>query len=58
MRYNVDLAFWAHEHNYERQLPLFNYTVMPGPEDGKPYVNPRAPVHITTGSAVRETSLS
>ena len=51
IRYNVDLAIWAHEHNYERQWPMFNYTVLKGSEE-KPYVNPRGPVHITTGSAV------
>jgi len=49
--YNVDLAFWAHEHNYERNLPLFNYTVYNGTQE-EPYTEPGAPIHITTGSAV------
>lgn len=31
-------------------LPIFNYTVKGGSND-HPYVNPHAPVHITTGSA-------
>jgi len=47
-KYGVDLAIWAHEHAYERLYPVYNYTVYAG-ED--PYVNPKAPVHITTGSA-------
>ncbi len=51
MEYNVDLAFWAHEHDYERFWPLYNYLVMNG-TDERPYVEPRGPVHIITGSAV------
>ncbi|XP_023333484.1 acid phosphatase type 7 [Eurytemora carolleeae] len=47
----VDLAVWAHEHSYERLLPVYNRTVLPGPDSKLPYVNPRAPVHIVTGSA-------
>ena len=49
-RYGVDLEFWAHEHSYERTFPIFDYKVYPGSEN-EPYVNPGAPVHITTGSA-------
>ena len=26
----VDLAVWAHEHSYERLLPIFNRTISPG----------------------------
>ncbi|KAF2355295.1 Iron/zinc purple acid phosphatase-like C-terminal domain [Trinorchestia longiramus] len=47
--YGVDLAIWAHEHAYERLYPIYNYTVLPGLDH--PYVNPRGPVHFTTGSA-------
>jgi len=51
MKYGVDVAVWAHEHSYERLLPTYNRTVVPGPHDGQPYNDPAAPVHITTGSA-------
>ena len=27
---DVDLAVWAHEHSYERSLPVYNRTVMSG----------------------------
>jgi len=47
----VDLAFWAHEHSYERLLPIFNRTIVQSPDPDAPYTDPRAPVHITTGSA-------
>ncbi|CAL4076892.1 unnamed protein product, partial [Meganyctiphanes norvegica] len=49
-KYGVDLAVWAHEHTYERLWPVYNYTVMNGSIDA-PYTNPKAPVHIITGSA-------
>ena len=52
VKYNVDLAFWAHEHNYERFWPLYDYQVLNGTEK-EPYTDPGAPVHINTGSAVR-----
>ena len=42
---------WAHEHSYERLLPVMNRTVVPSPQPDQPYTDPRAPVHITTGSA-------
>lgn len=48
--YAVDLEIWAHEHSYERLWPLYDYTVFNGSYEA-PYVNPRAPVHIVTGSA-------
>jgi len=51
MKYGVDLAIWAHEHSYERIYPINNRTVVPSPDPSLPYVDPRAPVHITTGSA-------
>lgn len=46
----VDLEIWAHEHTYERLWPLYNYTVYNGSLE-HPYTNPKAPVHIITGSA-------
>jgi len=48
MQHGVDVAIWAHEHSYERFYPMYNFTYY---NAGDPYVNPRAPVHITTGSA-------
>lgn len=51
--FGVDLALWAHEHSYERLWPVYNRTVMNGTSSiNQPYVNPRATVHVTTGSAV------
>ncbi|KAJ9581516.1 hypothetical protein L9F63_023307, partial [Diploptera punctata] len=47
--YGVDLAIWAHEHSYERLWPIYDYKVINGSDE--PYRNPRAPIHITTGSA-------
>lgn len=49
--YGVDLVIWAHEHSYERLWPLYKYKVQNG-SYAEPYRNPRAPVHIITGSAV------
>ncbi|KAI8784304.1 iron/zinc purple acid phosphatase protein isoform X1 [Biomphalaria glabrata] len=48
--YGVDLAIWAHEHSYERLWPLYDRKVMNGSYD-EPYTDPKAPVHIITGSA-------
>jgi len=50
-KYGVDVAVWAHEHSYERLFPIYNRTVVPSPDPEEPYVDPRAPVHVTTGSA-------
>jgi len=47
-KYDVDLAIWAHEHDYERLYPMYNYTFF---KEGNPYHNPRAPTHIISGSA-------
>ncbi|XP_038212389.1 acid phosphatase type 7 isoform X3 [Zerene cesonia] len=47
--YGVDVVIWAHEHSYERTWPLYDQKVYNGTTH--PYVNPRAPVHIITGSA-------
>ena len=30
--HGVDVAVWAHEHSYERLLPVYNRTVMSGPK--------------------------
>jgi hypothetical protein len=48
----VDLLIWAHEHSYERLWPIYDHEVYNGSLE-EPYRNPRALVHITTGSAVR-----
>lgn len=48
--YGVDLEIWAHEHSYERLWPIYDYQVYNGSYD-EPYRNPKAPVHIVTGSA-------
>ena len=42
---------WAHEHSYERLLPVYNRSVVASPDPAQPYSRPRATVHITTGSA-------
>ena len=47
----VDFMIWAHEHNYQRIFPIYNYTMCKG-SNKQPYTNPTGPVHITTGSAV------
>lgn len=54
--YGVDLAFQAHEHAYERMWPVYNLTVCKEP-GSNPYLNPPAPVHIVTGSAVSKVFL-
>lgn len=45
---------FAHEHLYERHWPVYNKTVFKKGDVDKmaSYVNPLAPVQITTGSAV------
>ena len=57
MKYGVDLAVWAHEHSYERLFPVYNRVVVPSPSPNSPYIDPRAPVHITTGD-VKTSSLN
>lgn len=49
-KYGVDLVIWAHEHSYERLWPLYDYQVRNGSYE-EPYHNPKAPVHIISGSA-------
>lgn len=48
--YGVDLEIWAHEHSYERLWPVYDKKVYNGSYEA-PYTNPKAPVHIITGSA-------
>ncbi|CAD5226353.1 unnamed protein product [Bursaphelenchus okinawaensis] len=45
----VDVYFGAHEHNYERFYPIYQFQVLNG--TSSPYTNPKAPVHIVSGSA-------
>ncbi len=53
--HSVDLAFWAHEHNYERHWPVYDYRIVRGSRDTEQvYRDTRATVHVTTGSAVRK----
>ncbi|KAG1662296.1 Acid phosphatase type 7 [Nymphon striatum] len=49
-KYGVDIAIWAHEHSYERLWPIYNKKIYNGSIE-HPYVNPKATVHLTTGSA-------
>eukprot|EP00300_Choanocystis_sp_HF-7_P018992 c20201_g1_i1.p1 GENE.c20201_g1_i1~~c20201_g1_i1.p1 ORF type:complete len:575 (+),score=118.16 c20201_g1_i1:251-1726(+) len=52
-KHGVDIVFEAHQHSYERTWPVYNGTVhKPKHHEAKmAYVNPKAPVHIVTGSA-------
>jgi len=50
----VDIELWAHEHEYQRMWPVYNRTVYNG-SVSEPYVDPKAPVHFITGSAVSLT---
>lgn len=47
----VDIELFGHEHNYQRLFPLFDDHVLNGTPSA--YHNPRAPVVVVTGSAVR-----
>jgi len=48
-QYGVDLYIAGHMHSYERTFPVYNNAVMNGTQSA--YQNPRATVHIITGSA-------
>lgn len=48
--HNVDVELWAHEHSYERLFPIYDYKLLNGSSE-EPYKNPKAPVHIISGSA-------
>jgi hypothetical protein len=48
----VDVVFAAHEHSYERNLPVYDFTFNASRGTGpEAYVDPQAPVHILTGAA-------
>uniref|UniRef100_A0A834R677 Purple acid phosphatase n=1 Tax=Sarcoptes scabiei TaxID=52283 RepID=A0A834R677_SARSC len=49
-KYGVDLAIWGHDHIYTRFWPTFDEEIYKGSEK-EPYRNPKAPVHIISGSA-------
>lgn len=50
--HNVSVAFWAHEHSYERTCPVFHGHCADarGQDEGR-YVLPAHPVHVITGAA-------
>lgn len=51
-KYQVDLAFWAHEHTYERFFPMYENQVVNSTNDpSDPYHNPAATVHVVTGAS-------
>lgn len=50
-KYGVDLNLFGHLPSYERMWPVFEGVVYNGSTDS-PYTNPKAPVHITTGTGV------
>ena len=47
--HGVDLAFWAHEHSYERTWPVYDGKAMNGTTDA--YRNPGATTHVIAGAA-------
>lgn len=48
----VDLYIDGHVHNYQRTTPVYNGTAIETPADvEKLYLNPQAPIYITTGGA-------
>ena len=49
-KYGVDVVFAGHVHNQERTFPVFNQTVMPGPDPSRPYHDARAPVYVVSGN--------
>ena len=48
----MDIALWAHEHEYQRMWPVYDRKVYNGTTSSNPYEDPGAPVHLVTGSAV------
>ncbi|XP_054710387.1 acid phosphatase type 7-like [Uloborus diversus] len=55
--HGVDVAFWGHNHCYERLYPTFDGQVFNG-SFHNPYRNPKAPVHITSGAAGNQEGTS
>lgn len=63
-RYGVDIAVFGHQHDYERDFPVYNLTVAPfamgsiagaargggSGEESAVYLNPRATVHVVSGA--------
>jgi len=49
-KYGVDFVLEGHQHSYERLWPVYNGNVMNGSIE-HPYTNPKAPIHIISGSA-------
>ncbi|XP_048586394.1 acid phosphatase type 7 isoform X2 [Nematostella vectensis] len=49
-KHGVDLQLYGHEHSYERLYPVYQHKIYKGSEE-EPYTNPKAPVHLTSGSA-------
>ena len=45
-KYGVDIILEAHEHSYERLWPVYNEVVT-----AKDYINPKAPIHLISGTA-------
>ena len=53
----MDIALWAHEHEYQRMWPVYDRKVYNGTTSDNPYKDPGAPVHLVTGSAVSYSSV-
>jgi len=49
--YKVDMAFFGHNHQYERLWPVNDYLVDKSGCDESHYHNAKAPIHIIVGSA-------
>ncbi|PIO77508.1 hypothetical protein TELCIR_00390 [Teladorsagia circumcincta] len=50
LQYGIDMGFWGHEHSYERFYPIADRKFW---NSSDAYTNPKAPVYIISGSAVR-----
>ena len=51
-KHGVDLAFWAHEHSYERLWPTYDGRVVNSSTDAtNPYHNAAGTVHVVTGAS-------
>ena len=46
----VDLQFYAHEHDYERLYPIYDYAYQKV-KNASVYMDTRYPVHVVTGAA-------